>query len=308
MIPITLLECDLRAEGWLDLGANPGSSLRGALYEALAAMYDNGEVVRSRHDADLNPVAWLLRLEDTETSGGRDLPRPLALRPPLQASGDHLTVGLAFYGRGVEAAPMVISAVEAMGQIGMGRGRRRARLEAVRAIDPLTRHMTLLRDAAGQAVGDLPPPPGKAAWEGLAAAMASDRLAVRFLTPTRIIREDRLCHQPVFAVWFQRLLERVRLLSEAYAEPLWIPFRELLEQARAVEMVDDRTRWIESWSHSRLDGTDKPTSGFRGEAHYRGDFRALLPYLLAGQATQVGKNTIKGCGWYEVVPAWRDSR
>ncbi|MBN8593106.1 MAG: CRISPR system precrRNA processing endoribonuclease RAMP protein Cas6 [Anaerolineae bacterium] len=306
MIPITLLECDLLAEGWLDLGPNPGSSLRGALYEALAAMYDSGDEVRSRHDVDVNPVAWLLRLEDTETSGGRDVPRPLALRPPLQPAGDRLTLGLTFYGCGIDTAPMVISAVGAMGQIGMGRGRRRARLDAVRAVDPLTRQATLLMDAAGQAVAEIPAPPGKTAWEAIAAALAQDLLTVRFLTPTRIIREDRLCHQPVFVAWFQRLLERVRLLSEAYAEPVWVPFRELLDQARAVELVEDRTRWVEMWSHSRRDGTDKPTSGFRGEAVYRGNFRALLPWLLLGQATQVGKNTIKGAGWYEIVSAWRD--
>jgi hypothetical protein len=305
MIPITLLECDLRAESWLDLGANPGSSLRGALYEALATMYDNGEVVQSRHDLELNPVAWLLRLEDQETSGGRDVPRPLAIRPPLKASGESLTMGLAFYGRGVEAAPMVISAVAAMGQIGMGRGRRRFHLEAVRALDPITRQSIPVLSSAGKTQDEIPLPPSQAAWEGLAAIMSSDELVVRFLTPTRIIQADRLCHKPVFAAWCQRLLERLRLLSEAYAEPVWIPFRDLLEQARMVELIEDRTQWVEAWSHSRMDGMDKPTSGFVGEVHYRGNFRSLLPYLLIGQTTQVGKNTIKGCGWYDIQPQWR---
>jgi hypothetical protein len=306
MIPVTLLECDLQAEGMLDLGANPGSSLRGAMYEALAAMYDNGERVNSRHDLDLNPVGWLLRLRDEETSGGRDVPRPLGIQPPLQPVGERVTFGMAFYGRGIEAIPMVLSALGAIGQIGIGRGRRRCRLAQVRALDPLTRQAILLIDEAGRQQSDLPVPPARAAWEGFAAAMSPDHLTVRFLTPTRIIRADRLCHSPTFDAWVQRLLERLRLLSEAYAEPVWIPFHDLLAQARLVELVEDRTRWVEMWSHSRLDGTDKPTSGFVGEAHYQGDFRALLPYLLLGQVTQVGKNVIKGCGWYQVQPHWRE--
>ena len=31
------------------------------------------------------------------------------------------------------------------------------------------------------------------------------------------------------------------------------------------------------------------------------DHRQLLPWLLWGQVTQVGKNTVKGNGWYEVA-------
>jgi hypothetical protein len=303
MIPVTLLEFTLSTV--LDLGANPGSSLRGALYETLAAMYDTGDAAQSRHDVETNPVAWLLRLEDYETSGGKDVPRPLAIRPPMNLDEFPTRFGMVLYGRGREALPMILSAVAGMQTIGLGRGRKPFRLHSVHALDPLTRQRTLLLEQGRQMTMQLPDAPGQAAYEHLAAALKADQLTVRFLTPTRIIQQERLCHEPVFRVWFQRLLERIRLLSELYSEPVWIPFKEVLAVADDVTISQDATRWKEAWSYSRYEGMGKPTSGFVGEVTYTGSIAPLLPYLLIGQALQVGKNTVKGCGWYEIVYQWR---
>lgn len=304
MIPVTLLEVVIEADYPLDLGANPGASLRGALYEALAAMYDTGDPVTSRDDLDTNPVAWLLRLEDEGTSGGREVPRPMAIRPPLCPPTERMAFGVSFYGRGREAISMVLSAISAMQTIGVGRGRNGFRLCAVNVIDPISRQSAPLLNGRGDEVGVLPPAPSGTAYEKFAAVLAPDRLAVQFLTPTRIICNDALSRKPVFRVWFQRLLERIRLISELYTEPVWIPFRELLSIADRVETVSDETRWQDGWSYSRYDGTRKPTGGFIGNVTYQGDFSALLPYLLVGQSLQVGKNTIKGCGWYEIKYQW----
>src|SRR5215211_2964153 len=131
MIPVTLMEFVIEGDYAIDFGANPGASLRGALYEALAAMYDTGDPAYSRHDLDTNPVAWLLRLEDNQTSGGKDVPRPIALRPPLVVSNEQTSFGISFYGRGQETLSMVISAVSAMQTLGLGRGRKRFKLRSV---------------------------------------------------------------------------------------------------------------------------------------------------------------------------------
>src|SRR5690606_15713223 len=98
--------------------------------------------------------------------------------------------------------------------------------------------------------------------------LVSDQLRVRFLTPTRIIRQNQLCHTPVFRAWFQRLLERVRLLSELYAEPVWIPFHELLVKADEIVLTQDETRWQEGWTHNRREGVRRPMGGFIGQASY----------------------------------------
>jgi CRISPR-associated endoribonuclease Cas6 len=307
MIPLLLLDFTLEAEDGapLDLGANPGASLRGALYEALAAMYDTGEPVHSRHDADTNPVAWLLRLEDDEKTGGKDAPRPLALRPPPTLNAVQHTFTIALYGRGCDLTPMILSAADAMGGVGIGRGRQKTWLVAVNLRDPLTGQLTPLIDRQGKQIATLPLPTSPEVYTRFAALLASDSLTVRFITPTRIVAKGELCRQPTLRPWTQRLLERIRTMSELYADPVWIPFNDLLTAADHVVLVKDETRWQELWSHSRMDGMYKPLSGFVGTAHYSGDVSALLPYLLVGQALQVGKNTIKGCGWYEIAYHWR---
>jgi len=308
MIPVTLLECQIESKHPLDLGANPGSSLRGALYEALAAMYDTGDAVLSRTDLDTNPVGWLLRLEDSNVSGGHDVPRPMAIRPPRQQNGRVISFELAFYGKGRETIPMVLSAVAAAGAIGIGRNRGRGNgfyeLKRVNTLDPLTRQATSFIDT-GQQVNELPAPPTAATYEHFASALRPDALSVRFLTPIRLIQGDHLCHQPIFRVWVQRLLERLRVLSELYAEPVWIPFRDLLSVCDSISLEHDQTRWHEAWSYSRQEGRGKPTGGFMGLARYSGPLQPLLPYLLLGQALQVGKNAIKGCGWYELIYEWK---
>lgn len=296
MIPITTLAVTLEAQHPIDLGAIPGASLRGALYEALAVMYDTGAQPRSRHDVDTNPVGWLLRLED-ETTGGKDVPRPIAIRPPLQNSQSVLTFGVSFYGRGHECIPMVLSALSAMQTIGVGRGRNRVKVKEIAHVDPFTRQHKEIKQ-------DLPQPVSAAAYQQFATMLAKDSLSVRFLTPTRIIQQDRLCHEPIFRVWFQRLLERIRKISESYAEPVHIPFTDLLPLAEAVIIESDQTRWQEGWSHSRMEGMRRPMGGFVGEVMYRGDFTLLHPYLLVGQSLQVGKNTVKGSGWYDMQYRW----
>lgn len=304
MIPVTTLNFTIATQGEFDLGRAPGSSLRGALYAALATLYDTQQVNRDRADLDSNPVGWLLRLEDESVSGGHDVPRPFSIRPPLVAHTSELSFGLSFYGRAHDAIAMVCSAVPLMGQVGVGRRRQAFTLRGIDHVDPITGQATRLLDDQ-QATFTLPQPPDAALYERMAGMMRPDQLSVTFLTPTRIVAKGRLVHQPLFRPWFQRLLDRIRTLSEVYTEhPVWIPFGELLAQADAIQIVADQTRWYESWSGSRRDGMVKPLGGFVGRVAYAGDVSRLLPYLILGQALQVGKNTIKGCGWYQLHYHW----
>ncbi len=308
MIPVTLLEVDIRSEYPLDLGANPGSSLRGALYQALGALYDTHEDVQSRTDVWRNPVGWLMRMEDNKTTGGRYPVRPLAIRPPLQNRFTEMTFAVALYGYARQLLPMVLSAVGAMQKIGVGRDRSKFALQGVRALDPLSRQASAVLDAAGRTVGDVPQPLPASAYVHLAKALDPQQLTIQFLTPTRIVQDSKLVKTPEFRPLMQRLLGRVRQISELYTDKaLFVPFHDLLGDADSVRITHDDTRWQEGWSGSRRDGQMKPTSGFVGTVSYQGDFTRLLPYILLGQGLQVGKNTMKGCGWYDVQYQWRSS-
>jgi CRISPR/Cas system endoribonuclease Cas6 (RAMP superfamily) len=67
--------------------------------------------------------------------------------------------------------------------------------------------------------------------------------------------------------------------------------------------MEANTRWVDVFSGSNRTGGQTPISGFVGSARYVCDgvaWRALLPWLLWGQVTQVGKDTVKGNGVFRV--------
>jgi len=73
--------------------------------------------------------------------------------------------------------------------------------------------------------------------------------------------------------------------------------------ARAVRLVEDGTRWVELESYSTRQRRATPISGFVGRAVYEGDLGPFLPWLVWGQFVHVGKDAVKGNGWYVVREA-----
>ncbi len=135
-----------------------------------------------------------------------------------------------------------------------------------------------------------------------AAAMGEpERIALHFLTPTRIIDQGRLVHRPEFRPLFQRLIERLSALWEHYggASPP-LEFAGLMDAAREVRTVEDATRWVDLESYSARRDVRTPIGGFVGRAVFEGPVASLLPWLIWGEYTHVGKNAVKGDGWYRI--------
>jgi hypothetical protein len=134
-------------------------------------------------------------------------------------------------------------------------------------------------------------------------AIRNPQLAIRFLTPTRLVDKGRLVHQPDFRVLMQRLLERLSALAREFGDtPLALDFGALIHQAAAVQLVADDTRWVELESYSTRLRRATPLGGFIGEATFAGDVTPFLPWLIWGQFTHVGKDAVKGNGWYAIIP------
>jgi hypothetical protein len=124
-------------------------------------------------------------------------------------------------------------------------------------------------------------------------------LAIRFLTPARLVDGGRLVRRPDFRILMQRLLERLSALAREFCDtPLALDFGGLIHQAAAVQLVADDTRWVELESYSTRLGRATPLGGFIGQATFAGDLAPFLPWLLWGQFTHVGKDAVKGNGWY----------
>jgi hypothetical protein len=113
------------------------------------------------------------------------------------------------------------------------------------------------------------------------------------------------------AVLMQRLVERCQNLTEHYsvvalgtppvAREDWLRLYHVLSAAaRAVEVVTDDTYWVEARSGSRRQQRYTEIGGLVGSVVFEGKLAPLLPWLLWGQSLHVGKDAVKGNGWYVI--------
>lgn len=304
----------------IELNEHQGSAIRGALFNVLRRNFCLETQFTSCQPCPVHancPVSFLLATVDDEGRRGADLPRPYTIEPPLGATphyapGDRLEFGLTMFARALNLFPYIIVAVTAMQRDGIGRkvesnGWRRGTfiLREIWAENPLTgqRQPVLQADHPLVSVPDIP-----ITHDQILAHLPSPRrkearaeVTLTFLTPTRLIEGGRLLHQPLFRPLLQRLFERLSALARAFSDsPLALDFRSLLQQAEEVSLVEDGTSWVELDSYSTRRHAHTPLSGFVGTARYMGPLESFLPWLLWGQFTHVGKDAVKGNGWYEI--------
>lgn len=306
-----------------------GSALRGGLVTALQR---NFCPVRDQADAAhqaICPVCWLLSHEATPG----DSRRPYAIEPLLPGStgrpakagfwfepGERFQFGLTLFGQAVNLFPYLVLAVPRMGNDGVGRkldhGQRgpwqrgRFVLRAIQEVNPLTGvRRTLMGE--GQQMVQTPQHAVTGAQVQAAAEQATQRLqanggqlSLRFLTPTRIVHEKKLMHEPHFRPLFQRLLERVNELQRTFgqaSEPP--PWQELLALADQVTLTQNSAGWWDVQGRSSRLEREQQLGGFIGSAQYSAPpdlWPSLLPWLIWGMSAHVGKNAVKGSGWYSL--------
>ena len=310
MSPFTAyrLRFTLEALQPLTLPEPRGAALRGALLESLW---------RQHGETDLGSVA----------EPGEQLPRPYTIEPPLTASGQYaageqLTFGLTLFAGARDLVPYLIGAVRQWHSSGIGarqpalNGQRsRVQLLGALAENPFTAQRQVLWASGRQSdrQPDLSPALAITAAHVATAAQQwslDERAVVQltFHTPTRLIARGQLLRSPQPRVLVARLMQRLRTLGQAFAaaDTPGLPFddpKALLAPADAIMLQADETAWVDQWSPSRRLRRTTPIGGFVGRASWEGEraaIRALLPLLLWGSIVHVGKDTVKGNGWYHL--------
>ncbi len=317
-----------------------GSALRGAFATVLRRTFcpqSSRDPETEQYHQMLCPVCRLLSWDGDEETAG-DLRRAYAIEPPLDeqssfAPGETFTFGAALYGEGWSLFPYVALAAGGMGEFGVGRkvasdipsglpagtatGGERGRfvIERIDAVNPLSNTTRPMMEPSERMVRTetLPVTPAAvaAAGETLLATLAAqgNHLQVTFLTPTRIITGEHTAKTPAFFPLIKQVVMRVLDLCTQQGggrptingEPLVLK-RDLYPYADQVELLEDHTHWWDVKGHSSRLGQPQVLGGFVGKAvYYAPDWRPLLPWLLWGQSTHVGKNIVKGCGIYQVA-------
>jgi len=88
---------------------------------------------------------------------------------------------------------------------------------------------------------------------------------------------------------------------ERLGHPCSSRFAELLEVARRVRVVEDRTAWVDLDSLSARTNQRFPIGGLVGTIVFEANWRRC-PNLVWGSGAARGKDVTKGNGWFEVRP------
>jgi hypothetical protein len=302
----------------LELDTFSGAAIRGAITTALWERFCTNKAALRCGDCPLVrvcPVAALVAplREDAET-GGDQRPRPYIIRPPLNgvrayAPGESLSFELGLIGQATQLFPYVVMAAQMLESSGLGRrvaanGYRRGTLKvgAITAVQPLNGETQSLYDAGRPTVQAPGLPVTAAEVAAHAAKLPTDQITLRFRTPLRLTDDKKLVRQIALRPLIQRLMRRLDDLCRAYGDgPLNLDFRPLLDTAEQVQVTEDRTRWIDLTSYSSRQKSHTPIGGLVGSATFSGDLASVRELLVWGSIIHVGKNAVKGDGWYEIV-------
>jgi hypothetical protein len=321
------------------LNEHKGSSIRGALFHALRGSPTiQGRILKGWQGFCYNkeaascadcplvatcPVAFLVSTLRPEGERGRDVPRPYTIEPPLESKtryepGETLTFGLTLFAEALNLFPYVILAMQGLERGGLGkrisesanerrrRGRRgRFVIREIAAVNSLTgeRQPVLRRGDNRVQVPDVPVTHRQVLQRaGDLASRITGYLTIEFLTPMRLVDRKHLVKEISFRPLFHRLMERLSSLAAQYSDtPLNLDWRALLPLAEEVETVENHTRWVELESYSTRKRGRTPIGGLMGRVTFRADdWTPFLSWLVWGEIVHVGKDAVKGNGWYEI--------
>lgn len=311
------LEFTARAATPLALDEQSGAQVRGAIANGLWQGFCANKAAPTCAVCPLVrvcPVAALVApLRDEAQKGSDQRPRPYVVEPPLggaraYAPGEPLAFRMGLFGAAAHLFPYVVMAAQSLSDVGLGRripelGGQRGRLslQQIAAIDPLSGARQPLFTAGQRQVSAPGLPVDAAAVRSFARSLPTGQLTLRLLTPLRLVDDDHLVKQLTLRPLVQRLMRRLDDLSIAYGEgPLGIDFAQLLALAATVQVVDDRTRWVDVVSYSTREHRRTPIGGLVGAITFAGDLAPLRELLVWGSLVHVGKNAVKGDGWYTI--------
>ncbi|HEY7122535.1 MAG TPA: CRISPR system precrRNA processing endoribonuclease RAMP protein Cas6 [Ktedonobacterales bacterium] len=327
------LRLTIQATEPLELEQHPGSALRGLLFQGLWERFCMNRAAVECSTCPLVqtcPVSALVAPLRDEHPRGRDIPRPFVVRPPLVAAatdeglrlepGQSARFGLTLFGSAGKLFPYVVMAAQVMERNGLGRaleanGRRRGRfvLAQIEAVHPFTGAETRLF-ARGQTAVQAPAIAVTAAdVSARAQRLPAEQLTLHFLTPTQLTTQGRQALRPDLLTLALRLAERLEQVEQEYGNnspgepsdsgerPGQAKYEQVRELAASCSLVSDETRWVDAQSYSSRQRRFTPIGGFLGRATFRVPAAPLLRELLVwGEVLNVGKNTVKGDGWYQI--------
>jgi CRISPR/Cas system endoribonuclease Cas6 (RAMP superfamily) len=248
-------------------------------------------------------------------SKNQDIPRPFVFRAPQSRQtryerGEPFEFEVVLIGHALDFLPYFVMSFRELAAGGIGLNRAKCNLERVEqvrfgldaagsrdcgtevvysAADQLFRSTEATR--AEEVI--------KGRFEG---RISSQRVTIRFVTPTFLRADGEVIRRPEFDHIFKRLRDRVNALSTFFGNgPLQVDFLDLGTRSENVRTVVCDVNWAERFRTSSKTRQRHELSGFIGEAVYEGELDEFLPWLALGEFVHVGKHAAWGLGHYQLT-------
>lgn len=323
MLTVTHLLLETIVERPIALNEHKGSAIRGAFFHALRGRpegktwrgFCGNQSAKECFDYPLIsacPISALLAQHDPTARRGHAIAQPVMVKPPLTLATDFLPdtpfrFGLSIAGNAIQLLPYVAVAIQqGMPQEGLGWRDRlndfkkgNFQLKRMAAVHPLRGEQQTLWQSGDKRVEVPHLRVSHADVLDYVVTLPTDRLTLRLLTPMQIVEEGKPLRDFHFRPFFQRLMTLTATVGTGQWFADEAERRALLAAADAIH-VEPRTRWETLESYSSRANQRSYLSGLIGTVTITGNLAPFLPWLVWGGQLHVGKDAVKGDGWYEI--------
>ncbi|MDI6697471.1 MAG: CRISPR system precrRNA processing endoribonuclease RAMP protein Cas6 [Candidatus Saccharicenans sp.] len=230
------------------------------------------------------------------------IPHPFIIEPPEEArklyqQGESLEFKLILIGQAIKYLPYFLLAFERFGEIGIGQGKKRFKLDRVTA----GQNEVYRSDTKEFLPGDFSELTIPEDYEYI--NIKETKLTLEFRTPVRIKYNRDSVTRLDFFILITNILRRLMLLNYFHGDgnpPAW-DHKKLIDEAKKVSIESNCLAWHDWERYSNRQKTKMKLGGLKGVITYTGPLENFWPLLKAGEILHVGKGTSFGLGKYLMI-------
>ena len=261
------------------------------------------------------------------------VPHPFIIDPPLENKeiyhkGEAISFNLTLINKAINYLPYIIFTFKEMGENGIGKGRGKYFLKAVKNCNDNDNGIEMCR--TGHKDHKIDKVNGKdnhLIYDGesktlqdnyiiltgediLAKAdnrLVNNTLTIEFITPTRIKYNGKLISTIEFYIFIKNLLRRISALSYFHSEEqLDLDYRDLIEKAKNIKVNQSELHWYDWTRYSARQDFKMSLGGFKGKITFIGaenspPIKDFLPLVILGEYVHIGRGTSFGLGKYKIL-------
>lgn len=236
------------------------------------------------------------------------VPHPFVLRPPADTKthydrGEILTGELILIGRAIPYLPYFVTALQLLGEQGLGHGRGKLALTEVREMN---RSANAFESLYLPTSATLKSPKQSARHEMEEAIRKSDtspaNLMIQLITPLRIKFAEKFVERVEFHHLIRNLLRRLASLAYFHCETdtEGFDFRGIIREAEKIGVSERNLRWQDWERYSSRQQRQMLLGGVIGTISFASVPASFLSLLFVGEQLHVGKAASFGLGQFQI--------